>query len=141
MLTLAPDGLVRLSFNELCSLRLHPCMIWSDDDLRMELSESGIELVDAGYCEWASEMGVPQVSIGWAWYQGEPGQGMALAPGGISSNVMLRSQTGYDLGTGRTEELLQDWLAQLSWQEHLSHPVSAALRWQSTVAQARWACH
>jgi len=47
----------------------------------------------------------------------------ALAPGGISSNLMLRTKTGYDLGPRETTELLSDWISGQPWQAGLPRPI------------------
>jgi hypothetical protein len=40
-----------------------------------------------------------------------------LAPGGMSSNVMIMSPDGFDLGPTKTDELLRAWLSSQAWQE------------------------
>ena len=91
----------------------------ASEDLYAELVEGGIRPRAAGYCEWISEKIQPRISIGWAWFLPNSTERHALAPGGISSNLMLRTKTGYDLGPRETKELLRDWLSGQHWQAGL----------------------
>ncbi|WP_158228862.1 DUF4902 domain-containing protein [Chitinimonas sp. BJB300] len=116
MLALAPDGLIRLTFADLCSTPIKQLMVWQDTDLLNELKDWGIKPSIAGFCEWVSETTAPQISIGWAWFLPSTTERPILAPGGVSSNVMLRTQTGYDLGSQKTAELLLAWVTGLEWQ-------------------------
>ncbi|MGQ5524302.1 DUF4902 domain-containing protein [Chitinimonas sp. PSY-7] len=116
MLALAPDGLIRLTFADLCNIPLRQHMIWQDTDLLLELKGLGIKPSLAGFCEWVSDTATPQISIGWAWFLPSTTERAILAPGGVSSNVMLRTQTGYDLGSTKTAELLLAWVTSLDWQ-------------------------
>ncbi|MBL8509791.1 DUF4902 domain-containing protein [Chitinimonas sp. JJ19] len=116
MHTLAPDGLIRLTYTELRCVRIHLNMAWSDMDLLSELLQQGVQATDAGYCEYVSDARKPCISLGWAWYLYDPSGGIMLAPGGISSNVMLRCEAGYDLGAIQTGRLLESWINEYDWQ-------------------------
>lgn len=108
------DGYIRLTFEAFASLNFQRKLVWQDKDLQQELIVEDVPASCAGYCEWATESAL-QVSIGWAWFGVADGRRF-IAPGGISSNVMLVTQTRYDLGTHRTDELLRAWLSGESWQ-------------------------
>ncbi|OOG62060.1 hypothetical protein B0E46_13800 [Rhodanobacter sp. B04] len=108
------DGYIRLTFDALSSLNFQRKLAWEDPDLQQDLIVEDVPAFCAGYCEWATN-DVLQVSIGWAWFGLANGRRF-IAPGGISSNVMLVTQTSYDLGMHRTDELLRAWLSGESWQ-------------------------
>jgi hypothetical protein len=108
------DGYIRLTFDAFSRLSFPQKLVWEDKSLREDLIESCIPAFRAGYCEWATDA-TPQVSLGWAWFGLADGQKF-LAPGGISSNVMFVTQTNYDLGMPKTNELLCAWLARECWQ-------------------------
>jgi len=108
------DGYIRLTFDAFSSLNFQRKLVWEDKGLQQDLIVEDVPALCAGYCEWATE-GALQVSIGWAWFGLADGRKL-IAPGGISSNVMLVTQTSYDLGMHRTDELLRAWLSGESWQ-------------------------
>jgi uncharacterized protein DUF4902 len=109
------DGYVRMTFDALSNLNFQRKLAWQDEGLQQDLIVDDIPASCAGYCEWATEEAPPQISIGWAWFSLADGRTF-VAPGGMSSNVMLVTQTGYDLGMHKTNELLHAWLARESWQ-------------------------
>ncbi|WP_168170856.1 DUF4902 domain-containing protein [Rhodanobacter sp. C01] len=108
------DGYIRLTFDAFSSLHFRRKLAWEDKDLQQDLIVEDVPASCAGYCEWATDGALP-VSIGWAWFGVADGRRF-IAPGGISSNVMLVTQASYDLGTHRTDELLRAWLSGESWQ-------------------------
>ncbi|TPG83196.1 DUF4902 domain-containing protein [Pseudomonas mandelii] len=118
---LAPDGYIRMTFTDFCTLSLKQNLAWPDTALLEELRDLGVCVESAGYCEWAGERTIPRVSLGWAWVRHSHAQPPVLAPGGISSNVMLRNPYGYDLGAKLTEELLASWLQSQPWQGGVPH--------------------
>jgi Domain of unknown function (DUF4902) len=109
------DGYIRLTFDAFSSLNFQRKLAWEDDGLQQDLIVDDIPASCAGYCEWATEDAPAKVSIGWAWFSLADGRTF-VAPGGMSSNVMLVTATGYDLGTHKTSELLHAWLAREPWQ-------------------------
>jgi Domain of unknown function (DUF4902) len=108
------DGYIRLTFDAFSRLHFQRKLAWEDEDLQQDLIVEDVPAFCAGYCEWATA-GAHQVSIGWAWFGLADGRKF-IAPGGINSNVMLVTQTSYDLGMHRTDELLRAWLSGESWQ-------------------------
>jgi hypothetical protein len=108
------DGYIRMNFETLTGLNFVTRRCWEDPSLLGDLHDEGITTDCAGYCEWATAS-TPCISIGWAWFDGSDGT-RTIAPGGISSNVMLVAQKGaYDLGPNKTEVLLQAWLSEEGW--------------------------
>ena len=108
------DGYIRLTFDAFSRLNFHRKLAWEDEDLQQDLILEDVPACCAGYCEWATD-GALQVSIGWAWFGVADGRKF-IAPGAINSNIMLVTQTSYDLGMHRTDELLRAWLSGESWQ-------------------------
>jgi hypothetical protein len=111
---LSSDGYIRLTLDAFLSLSFPQKLAWEDKCLQEDLIGSCVPAFRAGYCEWATD-DMPLVSIGWAWFGLADGQKF-LAPGGVSSNVMFVTQTNYDLGMPKTNELLCAWLACECWQ-------------------------
>lgn len=112
------DGYVRITFDALSELAFVRKHAWEDEDLRTDFVRDDIPACKAGYCEWIADHIAQQISIGWAWFGLKDGR-IFLAPGGLSSNVMLVSPEHYDLGMHRTHELLQCWISDEAWQYSL----------------------
>ena len=109
------DGYIRMTFETFNQLKFIRQECWEDVSLGEELRQAGIEISCAGYCEWGTDS-IHSVSIGWAWFDCPTGR-RVIAPGGISTNVMfVASKSSYDLGQGKTGDLLQVWLSGQRWQ-------------------------
>lgn len=111
----SPDGYVRLTFPQFTHLAFPHKLAWEDRTLCEELLIEDIPAFRAGYCEWATDHVSAQVSIGWAWFCFTD-ERKFLVPGGVSSNVMLLTETQYDMGPLKTSELLQTWISSQRWQ-------------------------
>jgi hypothetical protein len=109
------DGYVRLTYLQFCDLRFSKRCAVSDDDLRRELLAQDIPAHCAGYCDWLDDSTAVQVSVGWAWFSAADYAPRIMAPGGMSSNVMLICPDGSDLGPATTDELLRAWLSTRIW--------------------------
>lgn len=126
----SPDGLLRLSIDELLSLPIHHLMSAVDLDLVVpRTAVCGCETTISGYTEWVSAS-CPVVSIGWDWHISlwtaqRPFAWARL--GQPRSNVMLVYSTGNDTGWHKNLELLSTVVDALPWQEQLSHSVTALL--------------
>ena len=121
------DGYVRLPLSSLMALSFTRRVAWHDDDLLNELREENIPALEAGYCEW-STADAQQVSLGWAWFTVCAKGVTLLAPGGISSNVMLIDAKSRDMGANQTDSLLRAWLASVEWQPLRIAPDARGLR-------------
>ena len=110
------NGYIRLTYSQFCALHFPKRLSIEDDDLRRELIDQALPAFCAGYCDWVDDTTAVQVSVGWAWFVAGVDATQQLAPGGFSSNVMFISLDGIDLGAARTNELLETWLAGISWQ-------------------------
>jgi hypothetical protein len=120
------DGYVRLSFDELLQLDFNQKSIWEDQGLLEDLVEEDVHASKAGYCEWATRLDGQNISIGWAWFEARDSR-VCLAPGGLSSNLMLITPKRYDLGMQKTFALLQSWLEGVDWRPRLVHSTNGAL--------------
>jgi hypothetical protein len=112
----AADGYLRLQFNAFCALPFEQRTLYADEELRDELLDEDLPVATAGYCEWTDDSCGAVVTVGWAWFTTEAFGTKYMAPGGVSSNVMLLSREGNDLGMLRTQELLTGWLVGKPWQ-------------------------
>ncbi len=112
------DGYIRLTFQQLCTLQFSQRQTINDDDLREELVEQDVPAMGAGYCDWLDASTAVQISVGWAWFVTAQDAPQLLAPGGLSSNVMITSADGNDLGPSKTDELLRAWLSGQAWQNN-----------------------
>lgn len=110
------NGYIRLTYPQFCTLHFPKRLSIEDDDVRRELIDQALPAFCAGYCDWVDDTTAVQVSIGWAWFIADDSATQQLAPGGFSSNVMFISLEGADLGVAKTNELLENWLAGISWQ-------------------------
>lgn len=111
------DGYIRLTFQRFCRLTFAQRMTITDEDLRSDLLTQDVPACCAGYCDWIDISTSVHVSVGWAWFATSHGAPQLLAPGGMSSNVMMTSLDGMDLGPAKTDELLKAWLSSQSWQD------------------------
>ena len=111
------DGYIRLTFQRFCRLSFAQRMSITDEDLRSDLLTQDVPAYCAGYCDWIDISTSVHVSVGWAWFATARGAPQLLAPGGLSSNVMMTSADGIDLGPAKTDELLKAWLSSQAWQD------------------------
>lgn len=129
-LQVSPDGLLRLSIDELLSLPIHHLMSAVDTDLAPSPGAAcGSQTTISGYTEWVSAS-CPVVSIGWDWHiclwaTQRPFTWCRL--GQPRSNVMLVYSSGSDTGWRKNLELLATVVDALPWQEQLSHSVPGLL--------------
>ena len=121
------DGYVRLPLSSLMALSFTHRVAWLDNELLNELRAENVPALEAGYCEW-NTADAQQVSLGWAWFTVCANGVTLLAPGGISSNVMLIDAKSRDMGANQTESLLRAWLASLEWQPLNVAPNARGLR-------------
>ncbi|MEP6906404.1 MAG: DUF4902 domain-containing protein [Pseudoxanthomonas sp.] len=113
------DGYVRITFEALSQVAFTKKHAWEDGRLQEDFVHDDIPACRAGYCEWTAEYTVQQISIGWAWFGSQDGR-IFLAPGGLSSNVMLVTLGDFDLGVHKTGELLHAWLSGQPWQGRMN---------------------
>jgi len=115
VLTLSPDGYIRLRLSSLSTISFMHFFSESDDAFLLELQSQTITASSAGFSEWVSDT-CPPISLGWGWFIHEDSDRMMLAPDGVRSNVMLIDVQGYDLGPHKTVSLFSAWLSGFEWQ-------------------------
>jgi Domain of unknown function (DUF4902) len=110
------DGYIRMTFSRFLALAFVHRVAWIDDSVEHDLPENFPQPFQAGYCEWSTDTGFAPVSLGWAWFREGPETRLLLAPGGISSNLMLTNPQQCDLGVRQTQVMLESWLHSEDWQ-------------------------
>jgi uncharacterized protein DUF4902 len=115
------DGYIRLSFEQFCALRFEVRESIVDEDLRDDLQAEQVPAIHAGFCEWTDTSTRSRICVGWAWFRAAEDGPIIMAPGGISTNVMLTANST-DLGMTRSNELMRAWLANIPWQHDIALP-------------------
>ena len=129
VMQVSPDGLLRLSIDELLSLPIEHLISGLDGPEHGPLARvCGSETVISGYTEWVSTS-FPAVSIGWDWelqllWHDRPFAWRRL--GQPRTNVMLVYAAGGDTGWARNLELLSTVVDALPWQDRLVRAVGIA---------------
>jgi hypothetical protein len=108
---------LRISVSELDSLEL--------EHLHSEIDQTNVIGPDngprrkdpplAGYTEWSAEFGARTVSLGWDWYEVEPGVLAVLHPTLLRTNLMLVDEKRADLGRERTVIYLLALIRSIDW--------------------------
>lgn len=80
-------------------------------DTRRTVSNSQL----TGYTEWTAAVNRQQLSLGWDWYEMEPGVLAILQPGLLRTNVMLVDEWQRDLGRERTNICLLGLIRNTDW--------------------------
>ncbi len=117
-LAFSNDGYIRMSFERFCALRFATRKTFFDEGLRRDLEAEDVPARVAGFCEWVDLSNRVPVSVEWAWFRADEQGAVMLAPGGISTNVMLTAGDR-DLGVARTNELMRGWLSKTDWQRDM----------------------
>ena len=112
MLIISTDGYIRLTFDQLGSLRFGH-LISGLDETDDCAAPGGI----TGYTEWTSA-GAPVLSLGWDWIMVAGGGGIVELKrlGAPRSNCMLQDTAGADLGFTATLARLSRFVDSLAWQ-------------------------
>lgn len=108
------DGYVRLPLPQLALLSLTPICVDVDDAILSEIWDLKIAALRAGYCEWAETHLWAAVTLGWSWFV-DIQNTMRIVPDSITSNLMITSIEGYDLGPLDSKTCIQNWIATLDW--------------------------
>lgn len=116
-------GYIRLHLAEFLTLGFSERMVFEDQELCEELTDRGISVVRAGFCDWMDVSRGVDVCVGWAWFECFGDCGLNLAPGGFSTNVRLLDGNGSALSADHAERMLGLWLSQCNWQGSVTSPV------------------
>nr|WP_235366441.1 DUF4902 domain-containing protein [Burkholderia pseudomallei] len=108
------DGYVRLSLPQLARVSLAPICAAADDQILSELWDLGIGALRAGYCEWIDAHGAAPTTLGWSWFV-DVERIWRIVPDSLTSNLMIISAKGYDVGPANTRQCLLNWLTKFDW--------------------------
>lgn len=120
----SPDGLIRLSIDELLSTPITHLVSGLDVEHVGCQVDCGQETAISGYTEWVSTT-VPTISIGWDWHiKSTVGPLRWARVGAPRSNIMLVYATGDDAGWDRNLEILSTIVDALPWHEEVPQAVA-----------------
>ena len=122
---LSPDGLIRLTVDQLLSTPLEHLVSGVDLDANGQAASCGTQTSLSGYTEWISTRD-PTISIGWDWRLQTLASGVRWVRVGLPrSNLMLTQDTGTDATWHGNLEILGTVVDALAWKEILPHVVAA----------------
>jgi hypothetical protein len=122
---LSPDGLIRLTVDQLLSTPLQHLVSGVDLDPHVLPAVCGTQTSLSGYTEWISAQD-PTISIGWDWRLQTLAAGVRWVRVGLPrSNLMLTHDTGSDTSWHGNLEILGTVVDALAWREILPHVVAA----------------
>lgn len=118
IITISPDGYIRLTFEEFRQISLMHLISGLDDDKPVLLQEDASIVDITGYTEWVSEI-KPTISIGWDWMiQLQQATGSyykrTSEPRG---NLMLVNSQRCDLGSIKSTALIEIVIDEIAWQD------------------------
>jgi len=126
---ISPQGLVRLSIDDLLSCAVSHLCSGIDGDFAASLEHCGQESTLCGYTEWASTNG-PAITVGWDWcIQNTPMGAFWARVGFPSSNVMLVDYRGLDFAWQKSQQILASVVDALPWKEQV--PAALSVRYAS----------
>ncbi|HEX5357100.1 MAG TPA: DUF4902 domain-containing protein [Aquabacterium sp.] len=115
------DGFVRLSLDEMLSMRLQHLLCGIDGDVT---TRCGTVTSISGYTEWVG-ITDPQVSLGWDWrLETINGVVRYVRVGLPRSNVMLIDERHLDYGWQRNFQTLATVVDALQWRDKVTHLIS-----------------
>jgi hypothetical protein len=124
MITLSPDGYVRLTLEAFEQITLVHLLSGLDEDDPAPLREGAICTEITGYTEWVSTT-TPVISVGWDWMlRSFQGQAHYKKSGEPRSNLMLIDSQQRDLGTARTTVLLEQLIDGMAWQDEVKECIN-----------------
>lgn len=122
---LSPDGLIRLTVDQLLSTRLEHLVSGVDPEPHRVPAACGTQTSLSGYTEWISTRD-PTISIGWDWRLQTLACGVRWVRVGLPrSNLMLTQDTGADTSWHGNLEILGTIVDALAWREVLPQVVAA----------------
>ena len=122
---LSPDGLIRLTVDQLLSTPLEHLVSGVDLDPNTVPAACGTQTSLSGYTEWISSRD-PAISIGWDWRLQPLASGVRWVRVGLPrSNLMLTQDTGADTSWQGNLEILGTVVDALAWREILPQVVAA----------------
>lgn len=125
MLSISPDGYIRLSLSLLASIELVHLVSGLDEDMPASPCESAAPTAITGYTEWVSTTS-PAISLGWDWIM-EVADGIVQPArlGEPRSNCMLVDESNGDLGPARSNAALAEFVDTLPWQAETGKQIAS----------------
>ena len=116
MLTIFPDGYMRLTVEELRQIPLVHLISGLDEDNPALLQEGATFSEITGYTEWVSTTS-PTISIGWDWMLQSSQAGVVYYKrvSNPRSNLMLVDAQQRDLGPAKTATLIGKVVDKIAW--------------------------
>jgi len=109
-------GYIYLTVDELCAGALVHLISGVDQECGLACAAGATATAITGYTEWVSQ-GERILTLGWDWQMQAIGDAVFLQRvGPPSSNLMLQSPAGRDLGHAQTVALLNDYVDGFDWQ-------------------------
>ena len=122
---LSPDGLIRLTLDQLLSTPLEHLVSGVDVEIQSPTAGCGRQTSLSGYTEWISTQD-PTISIGWDWRMQASANGPRWIRVGLPrSNLMLMQDTGSDASWHGNLEILGTVVDALAWREIMPTAVAA----------------
>jgi hypothetical protein len=116
ILSISPDGYIRLRYAELQAIPLAHCISGLDADGPALPSDAAMATHITGYTEWTSA-GQPGLTLGWDWRMASAGGEVTLTRlNEPNSNIMLVDAAGNDLGPEASRRQLGQLVDALPWQ-------------------------
>ena len=117
IITIAPDGYIRLTFEEFRKISLIHLISGLDEDELVSLQEGATITEITGYTEWVSDT-IPTISIGWDWaiQQTQVRGDYYKRTSEPRSNLMLVDSQQNDLGPAKTVTLIEIVVDEIAWQ-------------------------
>jgi len=109
-------GYIYLTVDELCARALVHLISGVDQECGLTCAAGATATAITGYTEWVCH-GERVLTLGWDWQMHAIGDAVRLQRvGPPSSNLMLQSAAGRDLGHDHTIALLNDFVDGFDWQ-------------------------
>lgn len=125
---LGPDGLVRLTLDEVLSTPLQHLISGVDPEEDACDERCGRVTSVTGYTEWLSDSS-PAIVIGWDWQsvlkQGRPHLARVGAP---RCNIMLVDHTAHDLDWDKHLDILGTVIDAMAWEDQTQATISERYR-------------
>lgn len=116
MLTISPDGYMRLTFEEFQQISLLHLISGLDEDNPTLMQEGATFAELTGYTEWVS-ITSPAISIEWDWMfqSSQTGATYYAKVSKLRSNLMLVDPQKHDLGPDMTTTLIEKVVDEINW--------------------------
>ncbi|WP_036244424.1 DUF4902 domain-containing protein [Methylobacter tundripaludum] len=118
IITISPDGYIRLTFEEFQQVSLVHLMSGLDEGDNLPLVQEGATFAEfTGYTDWVSATS-PAISIGWDWMNqfSQVGGVYYKRVSKSRSNLMLVDAKQRDLGPDKTAALIETVVDGIVWQ-------------------------